>query len=57
MRADREVPPLLWAIIAILLLFWVLGLVSNLVGGLIHILLAVVVVVVVLQLLQGRRSA
>ena len=48
---------MLWAIVAILLLFWVLGLVSNVVGGLIHIVLAVVVVLIVMQLLQGRRSA
>ena len=48
---------MLWAIVVILLLFWVLGLVSNVVGGLIHIVLAVVVVLIVMQLLQGRRSA
>lgn len=48
---------MLWAIIAILLLFWVIGLAADVVGGLIHILLAVAVVVLVAQFLQGRRSA
>ena len=52
-----EVPRLLWIIIGVLLLFWLLGVATNVAGALIHILLAVAVVVLVLQLLQGRRSA
>jgi hypothetical protein len=47
----------LWTIAVILLVLWLLGLVTNVVGGLIHILLAVVIVVVIAQLLTGRRAA
>jgi hypothetical protein len=52
-----EEATLLWLIIGVLLLFWILGLVGNVIGGLIHILLAVAVVLFILQLLQGRRRA
>ena len=56
-RVRSEVPRLLWIIIGVLLLFWLVGVATNVVGALVHILLAVIVVVVVMQLLQGRRSA
>jgi hypothetical protein len=51
------VPRLLWLIIGVLLLFWLIGVATNVAGALIHILLAVVIVAVVLQLLRGRQSA
>ncbi len=47
---------MLWTIIAILLVFWVLGLVVNVGGGLIHLLLLVAGVIFVFQLITGRRS-
>src|SRR5262245_29523387 len=56
-RARHEVPRLLWLIIGVLLLFWLIGVATNVAGALIHILLAVVIVAVVLQLLRGRQSA
>ncbi len=46
---------MLWTIVAILLLLWVFGLVLEVAGGLIHILLVIALVVVVLQVLTGRR--
>lgn len=58
-RAPRAVPggpSVLWTIIGILILLWLVGLVSNVVGGIIHILLVVALVVFVYQLLAGRRS-
>lgn len=46
---------MLWTIVAILLLLWVFGLVLDVVGGLIHILLVIAVVAVLFQMLSGRR--
>lgn len=46
---------MLWTIIAILLLLWVFGLVLDVVGGLIHILLVIALIAVLFQLLSGRR--
>ena len=48
---------MLWGLIVILLLLWLLGLATNVVGGLIHILLVVALVVLVFQLISGRRVA
>jgi hypothetical protein len=47
---------MLWTIIAILFALWLLGLIANIGGGLIHILLVVALVVVVFNLLSGRRT-
>ena len=47
---------LLWALLALVLLFWALGLVANVAGGLIHILLVVALVILILNLVTGRRS-
>ena len=46
---------MLWTIVAILLLLWVFGLVLEIAGGLIHILLVIALVVVVFRMLTGRR--
>ncbi len=48
---------MLLTILAILLILWLLGLATNVVGGLIHVLLVVALVVIVIDLLQGRRIA
>jgi hypothetical protein len=47
---------MLWALIAILLVLWLLGLLTSIGGGLIHVLLVVAVVVLLFQLLSGRRT-
>jgi Family of unknown function (DUF5670) len=54
---DRVEVQMLWALIVILLVFWLLGLVANVVGGLIHILLVLAIVVLIYQFVTGRRSA
>jgi Family of unknown function (DUF5670) len=46
---------MLWTLVAILLLFWVLGLAFKVASGLIHILLVIALVVIVFRLLSGRR--
>jgi hypothetical protein len=44
-----------WAIVAVLVALWLLGLVLRAFGGLIHLLLIAALVVVVYRLLTGRR--
>jgi hypothetical protein len=48
---------MLWTLLGILLILWLLGLATNVVGGLIHVLLVVALVVLVYQLIIGRRIA
>jgi hypothetical protein len=46
---------MLWTIIVILFVLWLLGLLTSIGGGLIHILLVIAVIVLIYQLLTGRR--
>ncbi len=46
---------MLWTIIGILLVLWLLGLVFNVGGNLIYILLVAAAVVLLIQLFTGRR--
>jgi Family of unknown function (DUF5670) len=48
---------LAWALIAILLVFWILGISLHVAGSLIHLLLLVALVVFIIALLGGRRTA
>jgi hypothetical protein len=47
---------MLLAIVAILVILWLIGAVTNIVGGLIHIILVVAVIVLIAQFLNGRRT-
>ncbi|HYI65604.1 MAG TPA: lmo0937 family membrane protein [Candidatus Limnocylindrales bacterium] len=47
---------MLWTIIAILLVLWLLGLIGNIGGGLIWLLLVIAAIVLLFQLLSGRRA-
>jgi hypothetical protein len=47
---------MLWTIVGILILLWVFGLVLNIAGGLIHILLVVAAIVIVFRLITGRKA-
>jgi hypothetical protein len=47
---------MLWIIVVILVVLWLLGLVTNVGGGLIHALLVIALIVLVVNLLRGRRS-
>jgi predicted membrane protein len=47
---------MIWGIVSLLLLFWVLGLVFHIAGGLIHILLVVAVIVFIFKLISGRMG-
>ena len=47
---------MLWTILVILLVLWLIGLLSNVGGGFIHLLLVVAVIVLVINLVSGRRA-
>lgn len=47
---------LLWAIIVLLVVFWLFGLVLNIGGGFIHLLLVLALIVLLYNLLTGRRT-
>jgi hypothetical protein len=46
---------MLWTILVILLVLWLLGFLSHVGGGLIHILLVIAIIVLVVRLIQGRK--
>ena len=48
---------LLRAIVAVLLVLWLLGFVLHIAGGLIHLLVVVALVIFVIDLLGGSRRA
>jgi hypothetical protein len=47
---------MLWTIVGLLLLFWLVGFVAHVGGGLIHLLLVIALIVFVVQFLSGRRA-
>jgi hypothetical protein len=47
---------MLWTILVILLVLWLLGFVTHVGGGLIHLLLVIAAIVLIVNLLTGRRS-
>ncbi|MEH7544208.1 hypothetical protein FB550_101234 [Neobacillus bataviensis] len=47
---------MIWTIVGLLLLFWVLGLVFHIAGGLIHLLLVVAAVVIIFKFISGRTK-
>jgi len=47
---------MLWALVAILVLLWLVGFAANVAGGLIHLVLVVAIIVLAYQFLTGRRT-
>ncbi|MGO4928663.1 lmo0937 family membrane protein [Fundicoccus sp. Sow4_D5] len=47
---------ILWTIIVVLVVLWLLGLVLQIGGGLIHTLLVIAGIIFVFQLITGRRK-
>ena len=47
---------ILWTIVVILVVLWLLGLVFQFGGNLIHLLLVIALIVLVYNLLTGRRT-
>ena len=46
---------MLWTLLVLLLLFWVLGFMFDIAGGVIHVLLVIAAVVFLFNLIRGRR--
>jgi len=46
---------MLWTIAVVLVVLWLLGMLTSVGGGLIHILLVIAVIVIVVRLLTGRK--
>lgn len=55
-RAPTKEKAMLWTIAAVLLGLWLLGLVLDLIGAVIHIVLVVALVVLAVKLFQDFRS-
>ena len=48
---------LLWTLITVLVVFWIVGLLVHVGGGLIHLLLVIALVLFILNMLTGRQPA
>ncbi|MBB5171390.1 lmo0937 family membrane protein [Rummeliibacillus sp. G93] len=48
---------MLWTLIGLLVLFWVLGLIFHIGGGLIHILLVIALIVFIVRLFTGTARS
>ena len=47
---------MLWTLVALLLLFWLLGFAFDVAGGIIHVLLVIALGVFLFNLITGRRK-
>lgn len=47
---------MLWTIVAILAILWLLGMVADFGGALIHLLLVAAIIAVIVSLFTGRRT-
>ena len=46
---------IIWTLITLLVVFWVLGLVFQIGGGLIHTLIVIALIIFVFKLITGRK--
>jgi K+-transporting ATPase A subunit len=46
---------MIWTIIGVLVLLWLIGLLANIGGGIIHLLLVIALIVFIWDLFVGRR--
>ena len=47
---------ILWAILAVVLAVWLVGLLADVAGNLVHLLLIVALAILIYNLLTGRRA-
>ncbi|WP_173918598.1 lmo0937 family membrane protein [Halobacillus sp. Marseille-Q1614] len=47
---------MLWTIVAIILVIWLLGLVLDIAGGFINLLLIVAAIVIIMKVVRGRNK-
>jgi hypothetical protein len=55
-QGDESMANLLWTVVVVLVVLWLLGFVSHVGGGLIHILLVIALIVLIYNLIAGRRA-
>lgn len=46
---------MLWTLIGLLILFWILGLVFDIAGGFVHVLLVIALIVFIFNMITGRK--
>lgn len=46
---------MLWTILVILVVLWLIGFLSHVGGGLIHLILVIALIIFIIQLITGRR--
>ena len=47
---------ILWLIIVVILILWLIGLLANIAGGFIHLLLIVALAILIYNLITSRRA-
>jgi len=47
---------IIWALIGLLVLFWIVGLVAKVGGAIIHFLLVVAIILLIINLIFGRKG-
>ena len=47
---------ILWIVLVVLLVLWLIGFLTKVAGGLIHILLVVALIILVINLVTGRKN-
>lgn len=47
---------MLWVVLMVILVLWLIGVMADLAGGLIHLLLVVALVILVINLIRGRGA-
>ena len=47
---------ILWAVLAVVLAIWLVGLLADIAGNLVHLLLIVALAILIYNLLTGRRA-
>jgi len=47
---------MLWTILVILLVLWLLGFLTHVGGGMIHVLLVIAAIILIVNLVSGRRT-
>lgn len=53
--ARRKIPQILWIVAVILVLLWLVGVLTKVAGGIIHILLVIALLLVIYRLATGKR--
>lgn len=47
---------MLWTVIAVLVVLWLLGFITQIGGGLVHLLLVIALIVFIYNMITGRRA-